>query len=236
MVWFRLPEFLERASGSVGACSVRHPSDEEVVDDAPLPLGPSGRLRGPLCARTTAASARTLRQPSMQRPPRPGVAIRSDADVENLSVRQLKAAIRDHKATSKGIVDKKDLQARVRLLRGHALLREFGRVAKDPRKPLGDYGRARAPIAGSKYEKLMAFSPAELEAFSVRRLHNFVFVAHHAFVEPAGSRRPVLAELGCARRPLLAEATRCLAHLTEQWEVAYWIAVSSVPRRHPDVL
>ena len=172
----------------------------------------------------------------MQRPPRPGVAIRSDADVENLSVRQLKAAIKDHKATSKGIVDKKDLQARVRLLRGHALLREFGRVAKDPRKPLGDYGRASAPIAGSKYEKLMAFSPAELEAFSVRRLHNFVFVAHHAFVEPAGSRRPVLAELGCARRPLLAEATRCLAHLTEQWEVAYWIAVSSVPRRHPDVL
>ena len=148
--------------------------------------------------------------------------ILADKDVDGLSVREMRCAITTAGGSTAGLLEKAELRARVRELRGHQLLKAFGRVAIDARRPLGDYGVVAAPIAGAKYEALMKATPSDLEAFSAKRLRNYVFVAHHAFEEPTAAklRRPSLEDLGDRKSALVAEAKRCRAHIVEQWNVA----------------
>ena len=162
-------------------------------------------------------------------------------EISSFSVRDLKLFITFHGGDTLGLgPEKGDLRARAVELRnaswGRAVLRSLNREPKDPAYPLGrDYGRVPAPITGCKYEKLMAYTPKQIDAMDVRRLRNDVFVAHHAGSErdPAGKRAPTLEEMGTSKRMLTREAKRSRSQLIDQWNVAYYAAINSVPATFP---
>ena len=158
----------------------------------------------------------------------------TDAWIDALSVRDLRVFLAHHRLSARGLVEKAEFRAAARGLRDAAVHRDIcvamGRVPRDPRRPLGNLGIVSAPIDGCRYEKLMN-AGHDFGSMSVRRLRNYIFVAHAAGCDASsnGPRPPTLEVLGNSPRALVAEAARCRRQLVEAWNLAYYAATCTKP-------